>query len=141
MKNEIHLEFCIWGFDDISHEEISKTLGIKPSKIYVKGEPVNPKFPLKKASKNGWRMRIEEDAYASFENQMDKMLDVIEQKKALFEIFCSKYYCEFSCALFIRYNNGESTPWIHLTSRYNELVKKLNIEFDFDIYCLPKESL
>lgn len=41
MKNEIILRFSIWGFDDITHDEISELIGIKPSKVYVKGERKN----------------------------------------------------------------------------------------------------
>jgi hypothetical protein len=44
-----------------------------------------------------------------------------------------------SCAVYIRYNNDESIPWIHLTKRYNDLASQLNIEFDLDLYCLPNE--
>lgn len=136
MRNEIILDFCIWGFDDITHEAITETLRIKPVRVYLKGQKINPNL-LPIAKRNGWRMCSPLDKYSSFEDQMDAMLDIIESKIDLFKPFCEKYYCEFSCALFIRYDNGESTPWIHLNSRYNKMLKELNIEFDLDIYCLP----
>jgi hypothetical protein len=136
MKNEVFLDFCIWNFEDVTHEEITQRLGIVPTRIYVKGQRIDPKFS-RISKKNGWRMSSGLDKYASFADQMKAMLDIIEFKIDLFRPFCEKYYCEFSCAVYIRYDNGESTPWVHLDARYNRLVKELNIEFDVDLYCLP----
>lgn len=138
MKNKIVLDFCIWGFEDLTSGEITEMLNIQPVKVYTKGEKVDSKF-LIVAEENGWRMTSYLDQYASFEDQMNTLLDVIEGKIHLFKPLCEKYYCEFSCALFIGYNNGESTPWVHLGSRYNRISKVLNIEFDIDIFTLPME--
>ena len=126
MKNEVILDFCIWGFNDIAHDYITKKLGIQPIRLYVKGEPINPQLPKRVAKKNGWRMGSGLDKYASFEDQMNAMLDIIESKIDLFRPFCENYYCEFSCAIYIRYDNGESTPWVYLDSRYSRLIKELN---------------
>ena len=139
MKNKVFLDFCIWRFEDITPDEITRRLSIQPIKVYVKGEKTNPKLAIL-AKENGWRMRPTLDQYASFENQMNAMLDIIESKIDLFRPFCEKYLCEFSCALYISYNSGESTPWVHLNSRYNKLIKELNIEFDVDIYGLPNSE-
>jgi hypothetical protein len=139
MQNEIDLSFCIWGFEDITPDEITSILGIEPFKIYNKGQRKNPNF-LALAKQNGWIMKPLLHQQASFEDQMNAILDIIEAKIDLFKPLCEKYYCEFSCALFIRYDNGESTPWIHLNARYNELIKKVRAEFDVDIYCLPNED-
>lgn len=139
MKNEVVLSFVIADFDDIGPEEITKALGIIPSRIYIKGQKKNPNFSgLSK--RNRWIMGSSLDKYASFEEQMKAMLDVIESKIDLFRPFCEKYRCEFSCAIFLRYDNQESTPSVHLNSRYNRVVKELNIEFDVDLYCLPNHE-
>lgn len=138
MKNEIILDFCIWEFEDITHDDITRMLGIQPIKVYIKGQKKSLK-PSNFTKQNGWRMGSTLDKYTSFEDQMNAMLDIIESKIDLFRLLSKKYYCEFSCALFIYYNNGESTPWVHLNSRYNRIIKELNIEFDVDIYCLPNE--
>lgn len=136
MKNEVHLDFTIADFEDITHDEITQQLGINPVKVYIKGQAKNPNFGGI-AKRNRWLMGSGLDKYASFEDQMKAMLDIIESKIDLFRPFCEKYYCEFSCAIFIRYDNEESTPSVHLNARYNRLIKELNIEFDVDLYCLP----
>jgi hypothetical protein len=140
MRNEVILDFCIWGFEDITADHISKALDINPSRVYARGEKINPNASAI-AKKNGWRMGSNLGKYASFKDQMDAILDIIESKIDLFRPFCQKYYCEFSCAIFLRYDNDESTPWVHLDARYNQLIKELNIEFDLDLYCLPNVQL
>ena len=139
MRNEVILDFCIWDFNDITSDDITRILGIQPVKVYLKGEKRNPQNPTSTVviKKNGWRMRSTLDKYSTFEDQMNAMLDVIESKIDLFRPLCERYFAEFSCAIFIRYDNGESTPSVHLNAKYNRLIKELNIEFDIDLYCLP----
>ena len=141
MKNKIVLDLGIWDFDDITHNEITEMLGIQPIKVYVKGEkrnPKNPNSPLIK--KNGWRMSSPLDEYASFDDQMNAILDIIESKFDVFKVICAKYLCEFSCAIFVYHGNEDSTPSVHLDSRYNKLNKELNIEFDVDLYVYSNEE-
>jgi hypothetical protein len=38
--------------------------------------------------------------------------------------------------LYVYTDNDESTPWVHLDSRYHEVTKDLNIEFDLDLMLL-----
>ena len=111
-KNEIILRFCIWDFDDVTPDDITLLLGIAPSKVYIKGEKKNPNFSGL-AKKNGWIMDSLHDKYCSFEEQMTSLLDVIESRIELFKPLCEKYYCEFSCALYIYIDNEESTPPVH----------------------------
>jgi hypothetical protein len=134
-KNEVILRLGIWDFEDVSHDEITSLIGISPVMVHIKGERINPKFG-QIAKKNGWIMGSGHDKYTTFDVQMNSLLDIIESKPELFKSFSHKYYCEFSCAFFVYVDNGESTPWIHLNSRYNALIKDINIEFDLDLYCL-----
>ena len=142
MKNEVIVRFCIWDFDDLTHEEMSNLLGIMPDKTYIKGQKRNPNSATGKAvfSRNGWLMASGLDKYSSFEDQMNALLDVIEPKIDVFKPICEKYNCEISCAMFVYTGNDESTPSMHLNSRYNKVAKELNIEFDLDLYCFPNEE-
>lgn len=138
MKNEIIVSFGIFDFNDVSHTDITNSLGIIPVKIYVKGEKKNIKNPDSPFIKrNGWVMDSGLNKYSSFEDQLDLLLATIESKIDIFKPLCERYYCELSCALFIYFDNGESPPWIHLGSKYNKILKELNIEFDLDLYVFP----
>ncbi|MNS92744.1 hypothetical protein D3C86_1439770 [compost metagenome] len=141
-KNKIILSFSLLDFNDITPEEITQLLNVNPTKICVKGQrrnPKNPESPLIK--QNGWMIDSPLGQYASFEDQMNSLLDIIESKIDIFRALCKMYYCEFSCAIFMYLGNEESTPWVHLDSRYNELIKELNIEFDLDLYVFPNEEV
>lgn len=137
-KNEIILRFSIYGFNDISHDEITESVGISPSFVRVKGQkknPRNPNSPL--IDVNKWTIDSGLDKYSNFDDQLNSLLGIIEAKKEIFELICSKYTCEISCGIFIYFDNGESTPWVHLDSRYNNIIKEMNIEFDVDLYVFP----
>ncbi len=133
-RNEIILSFCIWGFDDITHNDITIAMGIQPVTQHFKGQKVNPQF-LPVAKKNGWIVESPLGKYASFEDQMNSILDILDTKRDILKHYCAKYYCEFSLALYIQHDTEESTPWVHLNSRYNAFIREFNIEFDLDLYC------
>lgn len=143
MKHQVYLNLTIADFEDVTHEEISQMLGIKPYKVYVKGQKKNPNSSSANPAlvkRNCWVMGTPLDGYSTFEDQMNGMLDIIEPKINLFKPLCEKYRCEFACAIYLRYENGESIPSVYLSSRYNRLIKELNIAFDVDIYCFPNNE-
>lgn len=132
MGNKVILDFCLWGFDDITPDEISAMLGIQPTKIYIKGKVANSSLTLV-AKENGWRKNAGLEEFASFEDQMNALINIIESKAEIFKLLCDKYKSEFSYAIFLN-NQEESTPSIHLDQRYNNLIKILNSEFNIDLY-------
>ncbi|MCO6565440.1 MAG: DUF4279 domain-containing protein [Apibacter sp.] len=138
--NELYFEFIIRGYNDITHEDITRMLNIKPSKIYIKGKPMNPKMKIL-AKKNGWRIDNPLANKSLFEDQLNAMLDLLEPKIEILQMLSKKYGCEyeFSLAIFI-YNRKESTPWVHLTPRYNEFIRQIEVEFDLDLYCPPDDE-
>ncbi len=94
--------------------------------------PKNPSSPI--WTNNLWAMDSGLNEFASFEDQMNKILDIIEEKMDAFKLLSSKYYIEFACAIFTYKDSDESTPWVHLEKRYNKIAGLLNIEFDIDLY-------
>ncbi|HVW12287.1 MAG TPA: DUF4279 domain-containing protein [Mucilaginibacter sp.] len=134
-KNKVDLRLIICDFDDITHDDITNLTNIKPTYIRIKGEKRNPKNVNSAVwSGNLWSMDSGLGQLVSFEDQMNKLLDMIEEKIDVFKVLSSKYYLEFACAVFTYKDNGESTPWIHLDRRYNRIANLLNIEFDVDLY-------
>lgn len=138
MKNKIVLRLAIWGFEDISHEELSNITGLSPVKIYKKGELKNPNFTAL-AKENGWLFQSSDDPYLPFEDQMNDMMEVISTKKDVFKNLSKKCDLEISCAVYIYFDNEESTPSIQLSSEHTKLLGDLKITFDIDLYCLSNE--
>ena len=134
-SNEVDLRLIVCDFDDITHNEIDILTGIQPTYIRVKGQPKNSKRADSPVwTNNVWSIGSGLGTHTSFQEQMDILLDIIEEKIEVFQQLSSKYYIEFACALKVYRDNGESTPSVHLDERYNCLIKKLNIEFDIDLY-------
>jgi hypothetical protein len=133
MKHEVILRFCFWDFEDILPDEITQIIGIEPVKVYRKGEKKNPKFPAL-TKQNGWLMESPLDKFSPFEDQMESILNLIESKIEIFKPLCEKYFCEFSCAIFLRGDGEESTPSVHLNERYNQINTIIKAEFDLDLY-------
>lgn len=135
VKNKVVVDFKIVGYDDISHETISQLTGIEPIKVFIKGNPRNPNNPDSPLIKfNGWIMNAKLHEDASFEQQMNCLLDIIELRLTVFKQLCSSYYTEFSCAIYTYSASEKSTPSVHLSKRYHKLAADLNFEFDVDLY-------
>ena len=139
IQHEVYVDLKIMDFDDLSHKEIIDLIGSEPTIVYIKGERINPKFS-RLAKKNGLVFSSPFCKHGAFDIQLNSILDLIEQKYDVFKLLSSKYYCEISCTTYIDVDADESTPWIHLNSRYNKLIKELNIEFDVDIMLVSKRQ-
>ncbi len=136
MKNEIIVSLCIWRFEDKSPDELTEIIGITPSMTFRKGEKQNELSSII-SKENAWILNSSKGKYATFEVQMNDLIDQISSRMEVFKAIAQTYYCEFSCALYVYPNNNESVPWIHLDNNYNKLIKELNIEFDLDLIILP----
>ncbi len=134
MKNEIQLNFHICDYIDITSNDISEILNIEPMRIIEKGQRKNKQnIDSPVFTRNFWIMtHALNPSTSSFDQQMEALLDIIEPKLDLFKNLCSKYFSQFSCIITIK-DKKQSTPWIHLNSRYNKIIKELNSEFDVDI--------
>ncbi|MEO7211911.1 DUF4279 domain-containing protein [Mucilaginibacter sp.] len=111
-KNEVDLRLIICDFEGISHDDITKLAGVQPSYQRIKGTPRNSKSPASPLWPNNlWSMDSGLGKHADFETQMNALLDVIEGKKEVFKTFCTKYHCEFACALLVYRDNGESSTF------------------------------
>jgi hypothetical protein len=135
VKNYIVLTFSIWNHDGMTHEEITEMVGITPTEVFVKGahKPNTLNKPMV-YSFNAWFLEAGLDKYADFEQQMNALLDILEPKQEILKPLSEKYKCEFSCMVKIYYGNGESTPSIHLSQRYNRFVNNVKADFDIDLY-------
>lgn len=137
-SNEINLSFSIRGYTDISHVDISKSLELKPYRVYIQGEPISRNSP-KKAKRNAWVLGTSYGNKDSFEVQLERILDVLEPKVSVLKKYSQKYECEFSCAIFI-YDDQKSDEIMVFNRRYNDFVKNVVVSFDFDIYYPPLDT-
>ena len=130
MNNELSVRFCVWEFNGKTHDEISEVLGIKPTLAFTKGLPIEPKR-VSIAKFDAWFYEADTNQKLPFEQQINILLDIIEGNMDGFKSICSQHKCEIS--LFMLLFPDESTPWIHLTKRYHQVMGQLDITLDMDI--------
>lgn len=132
-KVEVYLE--ISEFEDVTHAQINQLLGLEPSRVYIKGQPVNPKAG-RLAPHNRWLLfgYDPDQPRPQFEDQVDALLALVMPRLAAFQALCHRYSCGLNCAVMAYAGNGESTPSVHLERRHVELLQALQAEFDVDIY-------
>lgn len=135
MVHEISVCFCVWEFNGKTHDDISEALGLEPTKILIKGVPIEPKRNFI-ARFDGWYYEADTNRKLPFEQQINVLLDIIEGNMDRFKSICSQHKCEISLGLYLYSNIDESTPWIHLTKRYHQVMSQLDIALDMDIILL-----
>lgn len=136
MHNEYHVWFGIHDFE-CSPDELTKQLGIKPTRTKIKGEyrTVGKKKPRKMLNKeNQWFLDSVLPRDVTIEEQLKHLVGKIKpHKQKLIEI-TKKYYTEFGCAIY----HYEVNPGIHLDNNLLKEIAELNARIDLDIYCLTE---
>lgn len=137
-SNELNLRFGIWDYDDITHDNISKTLGLAPLKVYVKGERMSPKFS-RISKRNGWIYGTPYENTDNFETQLDRILDILESRIPILKEYSKKYNCCFSLGYFWS-APGFRPPLVYLNKRYHDFIRSVDAEFDLDLYYSPLDK-
>src|ERR1700694_5430227 len=124
MNHEFYLDFVIADFEDITHDEISQSLGMNPRKVFIKGEKKYPNSAAKTLAKRSqWIISSSLDKHLTFEDHLNAMMDLLEPKIDLLKPLCEKYTCFFSCAIFFVTDDSISMPSIYFNGRDNKLVR------------------
>jgi hypothetical protein len=134
-SNKIEVRLEISHFDDISHDEISRRLGLQPSRIYVKGQPRSPLMTMR-AKENRWLFNLydAEQPRPIIENQLDELIRLVKANRNAFTSLCKKYTCGIFCIVTIYEGLNESIPAVYLEKRHVRLLNTLSALFDVDIY-------
>jgi len=133
--HKVDLRVCIWGFENISHNELSHALGVKPTKSYFKNELKNPKSTVA-AKENGWIWSAkEEKENSSFYEQLQRVKQLLSTKIDFLSTISKSCLLELSCAVFLNvHNENDSLPSIHLAKEDLDFFGDIKMEFDIDLY-------
>lgn len=114
-------------------DEISKILGVKASKVFVKGELDRFDNPIKF---NSWRL---ESNLQSIE--LEKHIQSLLKKTTKFKNVV-KIVPRFTCLLQVVVNarDGEDTPIMTISSRTMKMLSERNIDLDIDMYFWESKS-
>ena len=113
--------------------DISKILDLQPTKQFKIGESYSKRYPKKLREENFWIYILEIDKKVLLEDQLEKMVALIEEKKESI-IKLSDCHIDIFCGYFS--NNGQGG--IGLESKIMGKLAKLKIDLIFDIYVTKK---
>lgn len=132
--NMIEVRFELSHFNDLSHQDISRLLGLHPSRVYVKGQPYNSRMALL-VPENRWLYNLYDAAKAPpiIEDQLDELLRLVQANSEAFTSLSQEYTCGVFCLVTIYKDLNESTPAVYLEERHVRLLHSLSALFDVDI--------
>lgn len=129
MNPKIIVHFTLSGrFDP---EEITLSLGVKPSRIWRYGDPIQN--TLLKYKHDVWRISTDEKESLDLQECIQTLLDLIHPYSSGLIKVSSRLNLksEIACVINIE---GDQVPAIHLNKEIIEAITELNAEFDIDLY-------
>jgi hypothetical protein len=133
--NECYAYFALRGFP-MKPEEVSATLGLKPSESWSAGDP--HRIPGQIREDNFWRIesRIARDARVELE---DHVKDVLEQLAPCFAVAASLSRLHRGLMELVGYFH-EYYPGLGFEALTIQRLAALGVEVDCDFYCLAAEE-
>ena len=132
-NNRISLSLCVWEIDDTTPDAITVLLSLAPNRTYVKGERRRPGTSATWRM-SGWCRKSGVRDACTFEEHLDALCALIRPREEVFARLAEKYCVEIACKVEIDSSDNVSTPWLHLTKAHMQLLSKVGISVDFDIY-------
>jgi len=137
--------FSLYG-DEFPIDYVTKTLEIKPTKTYKKGDAIIRPFHGKITSTNthyrlktAWKLSTGYQESYDVMAQIDLLLGQLKNKTALINQLKMEYElgCHFS--IVIMTENGY-TPGFHINNEQIEFANSIRAEFDIDLYANPYDE-
>ncbi len=134
LKNESTAWLNIIGFD-MNPDEITKEVGVNPTKTRIKGEyrTVGTKTPRKIINKeNQWILESSLSRKLPLEKHLEHLLDKIKFHKDSFKYLTKSCTVELNSALYYY----EANPGLSFETELLKEIADFDISLNLDIYCL-----
>jgi hypothetical protein len=132
--NEIIVSLSITKFE-CSPSEITRILGIMPSKTWKKSDLID-KRALIKYKENGWRVSSSLSKNENLKTHIEDLLQIIIPHKAKFRNLPSFCCIELSCCIYVYHE----VPEISFSVSTVKLLSELQAEIDVDLYYLADDE-
>lgn len=129
-QSEINIEFCIKG-ENVNPVDITKIIGIAPSRFYSKGDQIKNKPMFRDHSL--WE--IETGFQLSFDvnNQLKMIIDMLNAKKEVIKKLTSQYDVLISFIIVVNFINQDK-PAIYLSKEVISFLNEIGADIQFDYY-------
>ncbi|GEM_PF-654005 len=132
-KNEVSVSLTITDFEEPS-SEITRILGILPSKIWRKGELIDTRASIC-YKQNGWKIFSSLSKFQTLREHIDSLLEVLIPLSDRFKNLPPTCQIELSCCIYIYYE----MPEISLDGHTIKTLSELDAGIDIDLYYLPAD--
>jgi hypothetical protein len=127
--------------DDLNPREVTKILGITPTKAWAKGETgkhiVGPKIGDVRTAKTGmWQLCASDRKPEDIDGQIREIFNQISADVAVWQSITKKYHVNLSCGLFM----SETNDGLSISPQSMAILAERGIELWFDIYA-PSEDI
>jgi hypothetical protein len=129
-KTSVKVKFSIYDHE-FDPELVTQRLGIIPTECWFKGDKIEGRKILKR-KETGWVLSTEYEESSDVNDQLIKVIGVLEDKVNLLKEISEKYNAKLKIDIIIRVRNGK-TPVIILSQRIISFVHGTNARIDIDV--------
>lgn len=121
-------------------EELTRNIGLKPTKTAIKGQKYWQGAKDKKIEKiwphNYWEYRVTKNENKWISEQVDQFIDeIIMPRKGILKNIISSCEAEFSI---VQYYYSGCNPGLHFDKEKLQTISDIGASLDIDIYCLSE---
>jgi hypothetical protein len=135
--NRNHIEIKFFDFE-VSHDEITRHLDLKPTHFWIKGDtylvgPANGRTE-KNRNRNYWGHEVETESNDWIGDLADKFLnEIIVPRTTAIKELTEKCHGEFSV---VQYMYDGCNPGLYFSKRQIKILNDCGLELNIDIYVL-----
>ena len=141
-KTQVKVYFSLHG-DDFPIDNVTESLGIRPTNSYKKGDVIvrkpNPNSvstKVKHRKETAWELGTDYQESYDVKEQLNQILKPLKNKVSIINQFKTNYKLECDFSIVIIIENGD-TPSLHLDIEQIEFANSIKAEFDIDLYANP----
>lgn len=131
--------FILYG-DEFPTGEVTETLGIQPTKSYIKGDEIrhddNPAFrptsPLLR-KRTAWELGTDYQETYDIADQLEQVLVQLRNKEVKINLLKDKYNLKCQLVIVLNIERGY-TPGFNLNNEQIEFTNSIKAEFNIDLY-------
>ena len=132
-QNENHIEIKFFDFD-ITHDELSKIIGLQPTHIWVKGDKLKSGRLEKIRKENYWGFEIMTKTNDFIGDQAKAFLvDIVVSRTEKIKMLTDKYHGEFSV---VQYMYNGCNPGLYFDKEQLNILHNAGLDLNVDIYVL-----
>ena len=130
-KTRVMVEFSVYG-DAFNPEVVTERLGITPRKYWHKGDTIK-KGGIQKRKETCWIIGTEYEESLDTDEQLYKVLDLLERKAGLLKELREMYDLKFKIDIVVKVENRQP-PSMTFGQRIIDFVHEINAWIDIDSY-------